>query len=184
MADLRDCFRFRSEAALAFRKLTRGSPGGQPTHRKSLCLGICAKRDKGMKWIGILLVSPLWGALSAQLFLQAWLGVANFFINLFGFVKGTVPRKTTAIAMGVAISSMILCFLLLRAGSWLLTEVLPFGRTETENVVYWLFSGLYALFMLPQIPIKCRKSWRNATIPGSLEVDSFKRALGLNPEYE
>ena len=29
MADLRDCFRFRSEAALAFRKLTRGSPGGQ-----------------------------------------------------------------------------------------------------------------------------------------------------------
>jgi hypothetical protein len=42
MADLRDCFRFRSEAALAFRKLTRGSPGGQPTHRKSLCLGSLA----------------------------------------------------------------------------------------------------------------------------------------------
>src|SRR5262249_41719765 len=26
------------DAALASRKLTRGSPGGQPTHRKSLCL--------------------------------------------------------------------------------------------------------------------------------------------------
>src|SRR5262249_49414057 len=29
----------RHEAALASGKLTRGSPGGQPTHRKSLCLG-------------------------------------------------------------------------------------------------------------------------------------------------
>src|SRR5262249_11424436 len=29
----------RHEAALASGQLTRGSPGGQPTYRKSLCLG-------------------------------------------------------------------------------------------------------------------------------------------------
>jgi hypothetical protein len=33
------CVRFRPEAALAAGKLTRGGTGGQPTHRKSLCLG-------------------------------------------------------------------------------------------------------------------------------------------------
>jgi len=31
-------FRVRPEAALASGKLTRGATGGQPTHRKSLCL--------------------------------------------------------------------------------------------------------------------------------------------------
>jgi hypothetical protein len=33
-------FRCRPEAALAPKRLTRGGPGGQPSHRKSLCLGI------------------------------------------------------------------------------------------------------------------------------------------------
>jgi ABC-type uncharacterized transport system substrate-binding protein len=44
MADLRECFMWRHEAALASRKLTRGSPGGQPTYRKSLCLGLQLQR--------------------------------------------------------------------------------------------------------------------------------------------
>jgi hypothetical protein len=39
MADLRECCMWQHEAALASRKLTRGDPGGQLTHRKSLCLG-------------------------------------------------------------------------------------------------------------------------------------------------
>jgi hypothetical protein len=137
-----------------------------------------------MKWIGILLVSPLWGALSTQLFIQAWLAVASFFISFLGLVKGAVPRETTALAMGVAIFSAILFSLLLYGGNWLLTEVLPFGQTEIENVVYWIFAGISALFILPQIPAKVRKSWRNAIIPGSLEVDIFKRKMGHNPERE
>lgn len=137
-----------------------------------------------MEWIGILFVSPLWGAISTQLFIQAWLSLANFFINLVGFVKGAVSRKSTALAMGAAIFGVLLFSLLLRAGLWLLTEVLSFGQTETENVVYWVFAGFSALFMLPQIPKKLRKSWRNAMIPGSLEADIFKRKMGLNPEHE
>src|SRR5215510_7793654 len=47
MADLRACFMLRHEAALASCKLTRGGTGGQPTHRKSLCLGRSAEpRDE------------------------------------------------------------------------------------------------------------------------------------------
>jgi len=137
-----------------------------------------------MKWLGILLVSPLWGAISAQLVLQAWMGVVNFFISFVGFVKGAVPRKDTALAMAVALFSVVSFSLLLRAGFWLLTDLLPFGQTQAENVVYWVFAGLSALYILPQIPQKVRKSWRNATIPGSLEMDILKRKVGLNPEHE
>lgn len=140
-----------------------------------------------MEWIGILFVSPLWGAISTQLFIQAWLSVANFFINLVGFVKGTVSRKSTALAAGAAVFGVLLFSLLLSAGLWLLTEVFSFGQTETENVVYWVFAGLSALFMLPQIPKKLRNSWRNAMIPGSLEADIFKRKMGqmgLNSKHE
>ena len=137
-----------------------------------------------MKWLGILLISPLWGALSTQLFIQAWMGVANFFIGFVGFVKGAVPRKDAALAMGVALFSVVLFSLLLRGGFWLLTDVFSFGQTQTENTVYWVFAGLSALYILPQVPSKIRKSWRNATIPGSLETDILKRKLGLNPEHE
>lgn len=137
-----------------------------------------------MEWLGILLISPFWGALSTQLFVQAWMGVLNFFISFVGFVKGAVPRKDAGLAMGVALFSVLLFSLLLRGGFWLLTDVLPFGRTQTENTVYWVFAGLSALYMLPQVPSKIRKSWRNATVPGSLETDILKRKLGLNPEHE
>src|ERR1035437_3147095 len=132
-----------------------------------------------MEWIGILIVSPLWGDISSQLFFQAWLGVANFFVGLFGFVKGKVPRKTTAILMGVAIFSTALFSLLLGAGYWLLTNVFSFGRTRTEHIVYWVFAGLSALFIILQLPARLRKTWRNAMIPDSLEIDILKRKIGL-----
>lgn len=137
-----------------------------------------------MKWIGVLLVSPLWGTVSTQLFLKALLAVANFFINLLGFVKGAVPRVTTAAAMGVTLVRAIKFFLLLYGGNWLLTEVLPFGQTMTENVVYWVYAGLAALFMVPQIPVKARKFWRKAMIPESLEADIIKQPIESNPERE
>ena len=127
------------------------------------------------EWIGILLVSPLWGGTSTQLFIQAWLFTANVFISLAGFVKGAVSRKTTALMMGVALAGAILHSLLLFAGFWVLTELLPFGQTQTENIVYWIFAALFAPLMLAQIPAKLRKSWRNAMTPGSFETDILKR---------
>lgn len=121
-----------------------------------------------MKWLGILLIAPLWGALSTQLFIQAWMAVAIFFIYFVGFVKGAVPRKDTALLMSVALFSVVLFTLLLRGGVWLLTDVFSFGHTQTENTVYWVFAGLSALFLLPQVSSRTWESWRKATIPGSL----------------
>lgn len=137
-----------------------------------------------MDWLGILLISPIWGLLSTQLFIQAWLSVMIFIFSLVGFVKGTVPRKTTAIGMGAALSTVIAFTFILYGGFWLLTEVLPFGRTRTENIVYWVFAALAAIYVLPQIPARIRKLWRNATVPGSLEMDIYKRRMGINPDHD
>lgn len=137
-----------------------------------------------MEWIGILVVSPLWGVISTQLFFQAWLGVAGFLIGLFGFVKGAVPRESTAILIGMAIFSTVLYSLLLSGGFWLLTNVFSFGYSRTENIVYWVFAGLSTLFILLKLPARLRKIWRNAMDPGSLEIDILKRKIGLNPDVE
>ena len=137
-----------------------------------------------MEWLGILIVSPLWGAISAQLFIQAWLAVANFLIALVGFVRGKVSRETTALGMGAAVTGVIVFSLLLVGGFWFLTGVLPFGRSRVENIVYWVVAGLSSLYMLAQIPAKIRKSWRNAMVPGTLETDIYKRQRGLNPDVD
>ena len=137
-----------------------------------------------MKWIGVFLVAPRWGTVSTQLFLKALLAIANFFINLLGFVKGAVPRVTTVAAMRVTLVRTIKFFLLLYGGNWLLTEVLPFGQATAENVVYWVYAGLAALFMVPQVPVKARKLWRKAMIPESPETDLTKQQAENNPERE
>lgn len=124
-----------------------------------------------MQWIGLLIVSPLWGAISAQLLLQAWLAVCQMIISAVGFVRGRVPRSDTAMGMGVSLVQAVLWSLLLSGGYWLLTR-LGFGWTDAENVVYWIFVALSALYMLPQIPSRLRKNWRYSMIPGVLEEDA------------
>jgi hypothetical protein len=132
-----------------------------------------------MEWLGILLISPAWGYLSTRCFIQASLGVAQFFIHIVGFFKGAVPGNDNALYMGVAIFNVVLFSLLLLGGFWLLTVILPFGQTQTEVVVYWVSAGISFLFFLKQVPSKIRGSWRYATIPNALWVDSMKEKIKL-----
>lgn len=122
-----------------------------------------------MKWIGLLIVSPLWGMISAQLFLQAWLALSQLIIAAAGFVRGRVPRSETAMGMGVYLLQTFLWSLLLSGGYWLLANVLGFGWTNAENVVYWIFVALSAVYMLPQIPSRLRRAWHFSMTPGTLE---------------
>ena len=55
-----------------------------------------------MNLIGNIIVSPLWGIISTQLFLQSWLALINFVINLVGIAKGRVERKVNLMGMGIA----------------------------------------------------------------------------------
>ena len=125
-----------------------------------------------MSILGVLVVAPLWGAISAQLFLQAWLALSNLIIHLIGFVKGEVERKVNLLGAGASLMQMALFSALLYGGQYLLTEVFGFRYSMAENGVYWLFVMLSLLYMLPE-----RKSWRNATVAGSLEADTRKRKM-------
>lgn len=138
-----------------------------------------------MKWVGILFAWPLWGVLSTQLFFQCWLAGINFLFGVLGFVLGRVPRRDAALACGVALFGVVLFAILLRAGSWLLTEVLPFGHAETESIAYWGAAAFSAVFMLRQMPAKLRKSWRHVMLPGSLEADiRDRRRAEFRPPFE
>ena len=107
--------------------------------------------------------------LSTQLILQIWLAVANFAINLFGFLKGAVSRKTTSMVMVLSVVAAITFSLLLQAGGWFLTVFLAFGRSEVETVLYWVSAGITLLYILFQVPTKMRQIWRNATVSGALQ---------------
>lgn len=127
--------------------------------------------------IGVIIVSPIWGMVSSQLFLQSWLAFINSGILIIGIVRGVVPRKDNLLGLGIATFQGILFSILLSLGHYLLTRILSFGYTKTENIVYWIFASISLLYMIPQISPKIRKTWRNANIPGSLEEDIIKRKL-------
>ena len=128
-----------------------------------------------MFWIGLILVSPIWGILSTALFMQIWLAILNIFINFFGFVKGTVARTSTGLALVISLVAAVSFSVLLQAGYWLLNDVLHFGATKTENVVYWLFAGITLIGIIIEIPGKLRKNWRQATVLGALEADIYSK---------
>ncbi|MCK5589218.1 MAG: hypothetical protein KAI16_02825 [Candidatus Pacebacteria bacterium] len=130
-----------------------------------------------MDVIGIIIISPLWGSISTQLFLQSWLSFIGLIINIIGIIRGKVERKNTFLGLSVSFAQMLLFFGLLCLGNYLLTSVFSFGYTKTENIIYWIFAVVNLLFMLPQFPAKIKKMWRNANVAGSLESDIMERKL-------
>ncbi|MGH8542110.1 MAG: hypothetical protein ACREX3_00345 [Gammaproteobacteria bacterium] len=128
-----------------------------------------------MFWIGVLIISPLWGLVSTQLFLQACLSFASLVLSAVGLVRGRVPRRDTLMQIGVNVFSILLWSGLLRLGFWLIVDVLHFGSTSAENIVYWIFAALSAAFMLPQIPGKLRRSWHFAMTPQYLNQENIDR---------
>ena len=50
-----------------------------------------------------------------------------------------------------------------------------------QTAAYWFAAATWAFGPMPQPPPKLRNSWRNATVPGSLENDTVARKMGLAP---
>lgn len=128
-----------------------------------------------MFWIGVLIISPIWGAVSTQLFLQAWLATAGIVVSLIGVVRGAVPRRDTLMQLGIAVFQLLLWSMLLRGGFWVIQDWLQFGASTGENVVYWIFAAFSAAYMIPQIPRSLRRAWHFAMTPGFLERETIAR---------
>lgn len=127
--------------------------------------------------IGVVIVSPAWGILSTQLFLQSWLAFINAIIISIGIIRGKVSRKNNLLGLGVATLQMILFFVLLILGDYLLTKAFSFGYTRIENIIYWIFAVITCLYMIPQMPSKIKKAWRFANVAVALEENIVKRKL-------
>jgi len=130
-----------------------------------------------MHWIGIIIVAPIWGMVSTQLFLQIWLALINAVISLAGLIAGRVNRKKTGIGFAMGIGSSIIFSLLLHSGYWLLSDFLNFGYSNAENVIYWIFAAFTAIYLFFQIPGRLKKTWRNAMTPGTLEKEIIARRI-------
>jgi hypothetical protein len=89
-----------------------------------------------MELLGIVVVAPIWGMVSARLFLQACAAASSFVVAAIGFVWGRVRRSNTIIMMAVSIFAFSLFATLLFVGFWLLAYVMPFGRSQPEKIVY------------------------------------------------
>jgi hypothetical protein len=131
-----------------------------------------------MNLIGIIVISPLWGIISTRLFLQSWLAFIGIIIWIIGIIRGKVGRRTVFLGLGVSIGSVLLWSALLWLGYYVLSQVLHFGYTTAENVVYWIFAVIGLLWFGRQLLSKIKKTWRNANIAGSLEEDIWTRKLG------
>jgi hypothetical protein len=129
-----------------------------------------------MTWIGVLLVSPVWGALSAKFLLQGCLGLAQACVGLLSLVYGRVTRSTSLMVVAVSAAQVIFSAVLVWGGTWLV-HVLGFGRTNGETVTYWLAAAVQSAVYLLMIPEKLRKIWRDAMVPGALEVGILERKL-------
>ena len=79
--------------------------------------------------------------------------------------------------MGVSIAGTLFHSLLLWAGFWVLTDLLPFGVSRGEKITYWVFAGLFAPYFLAQVSDKLKDLWRNAMIPGAFQSAMLKRKL-------
>lgn len=113
-------------------------------------------------WIGPAVAAPLWGIGSAQLVLLGWRAYANAFIAVVALVRGRMAGARTVGRLFAALVTGVICSVLLRAGFWWLVEVMGFGRTLLEQVLYCTSLGLALRFMLPRLASQIGQSWRKA----------------------
>ena len=129
-----------------------------------------------MESFGIIVVGPLWGLISAQLFFQTGEEFIKAVIYLIGLFKGKVAAKKLLVRMVAALVASLLCAILLVFGFWLICVRYPHLRTSAQNVLYLAFAVLATVYIVSQMPRKLRKTWRHATQPGAIEDDALEDA--------
>ena len=128
-----------------------------------------------MYWLHILVIAPLWGMISAQLFLQGALAGLNFLIAVVGLLKRKVPFDVIAAALAVSLFSAVLFVSLLIFGIYLLRNYIVFGEGNAQTIIFWIFFVFSLMFMAEQVVAKTKRQWRNCTVEGSVELDILKR---------
>ena len=117
----------------------------------------------------LIFIAPLWGIISVQLLFEALIEFVNVFIYFAGLIKRKVPAKQNIEEMAISFGSGVLYLILIGAGIWLMQEKLHFAWTTAEQLMYGVFCIFSALYAIPRMSAKWKKSWREATVPKALE---------------
>jgi ribose/xylose/arabinose/galactoside ABC-type transport system permease subunit len=70
-----------------------------------------------VSWLNLIVISPLWGMLSAQFLIQIFVFLILFVFALIGLIKGTVPRRSNLASMTVTLGSVAIFTVLFFVGS-------------------------------------------------------------------
>jgi hypothetical protein len=124
----------------------------------------------------VILASPFWGTISAQLCLHGALAVVSGVIYLFGVFFTKERRSLNLLRMFTSLGLAALCAASLYAGHTAITHWIGFHYSGSETIVYWLFTVGSVLWMLPQIPAKLSATWRHATLSGAMESNLLHSA--------
>src|SRR5665213_3549269 len=127
-----------------------------------------------MYWLHLLIVAPVWGMISGQLFLQCVLSVINFIIAAVGLLKRKVPLDMIAAALVASFFSAVPFAALLIFGIFLMSNYTSFGKGVGQPLIFWLFFVFSLWFMAEQFISKITKHWRDLARAGSLQLVIFE----------
>jgi hypothetical protein len=124
--------------------------------------------------VGLLLVSPVWALVSTRLFMETWFSLYAAVVSAVGLVRGTADRRVSLRGVFLYLATMAASVLLLWLGQYLLADVMGFGFTISETIVYWTCAFLAAWYYTSGMLIKGRSIWKDATMPEALKEDALK----------
>ncbi len=126
-----------------------------------------------MQVLGLLIVAPLWGLLSPKLFVKSWIGFLGVLACCIGLKRGKVTLRSFAYHLLNNITEMVFGAALLVTGFYLLYFFMPFGRTGSEVLVYWIFSTVQLFFVIPTLSARIETIWAqtNAPAPARLPLE-------------
>jgi hypothetical protein len=122
-----------------------------------------------MNWLNLAAMA-VWGAVSAQLFLQALLASANLGIALAAYWKRLLSSQRFMAATLASSLALLIFACLLLLGFYLLARF-SFGGTSTEWLDYGAFFVLSTVATAPRLWGKVKKHWHDCSAPAAPDLD-------------
>lgn len=136
-----------------------------------------------MRWIHILIIAPIWGALAVRLMVQSFTALAGFVIALAGLVRGQVERRVNLLNAATNVFLLMLWIGLFYFLQWLAREPLQFVYSGWEGGVFWVTATVFMLGFFGELPGKLQTQWRYANEPGAIEQSIWRRKLKAERFY-
>lgn len=117
-----------------------------------------------MYLVGLLVVAPFWGFFSPKLFLNSWLsflGIIGCFIGLF---RRNISFGLFLARLFTSVTELLFSSLLLFAGFYFFYFLLPFGRSDSEVLLYWLFTTIQMGLIVPTLSKRVDEIWERSAV--------------------